>query len=213
MPKVRQLSIQNKNVTHIKKINIVFAVLFLILNSCHSNPKKNIWKTERFNDYLFKIPASCKLYFYSKSSEHAIVSNGNVIDGIVSGGDINIDFFEGYGYPTIYDAGATTLKIKSIGSVKEKMQTYASGSNRGLILICIWDTLKSTGILNSRPAYKEFILTERNVDSVKKKILIEIFNSIKKKEITPTWRKNSDKRKKVRLTEDSKSSPQAMKIG
>lgn len=42
---------------------------------------------------------------------------------------------------------------------------------------------------------------------------MKIFNSIKIRELTPTWRKKSDKLEKVQVTKDSKGSPQQLDVG
>jgi len=182
--------IRFKQVINIKEINIVAVILLCGLVSCRDAPKENkgynwkIWRIERFHNYLFQIPGDAKLYVHTKDTNSGILSNGKVIGGFVSGGNINIDVFEGYGLPTLYDSGTASMKIKSIGEYKEKMLKYTGSLNKGLLLICVWDTVKIKDILDSRRSYKEFVLSQKKADSTQRELFIKIFDSIKIKRPT-----------------------------
>jgi hypothetical protein len=164
-----------------KKINVFLILLFLVATNCYKSKTKidEKWRQKRFEDYYLKIPPGYELYFFSKDSINGVISNGAIIDGAVSNGNMKIELNGGYGVPTVYDEGGKNLKSKIIGSVKEKMLAYPSGINKGLILISVWDTLKSTDLFNSRGRYRGIVLTVKNINSKQKDMVLRIFDSVR----------------------------------
>ncbi|MDB5124575.1 MAG: hypothetical protein JWP94_2704 [Mucilaginibacter sp.] len=167
-----------------KKTNILlilFVYCMLLEYACVNNSKNKIeaeWKQISFRNYHLKMPPELELYYFSKDSLNGVISNGTIKDGIITNSDINIELNGGFGVPSVFEDGATILKNKIIGSVKKKALIYTSGLNRGLILICVWDTLKSTKLFRGPTRYSNITLSIKNADSNQKGIMLKIFDSI-----------------------------------